>query len=49
LLGLNWLPESKDDTGDDEVNAPVVLNELVLKEDDLELPLLVATGGVVVE
>jgi hypothetical protein len=52
LLGLNWLPESKEDTGDDDVNAPLVLNEFVLNDDDLELPLLAllllltATGGV---
>jgi hypothetical protein len=46
---VNWLPESKDDTGDDEVNAPLVLNELVLKDEDLELLWLPVTGGVEVE
>jgi hypothetical protein len=28
------------------VNAPLVLNELVLKDEDLELLLLAITGGV---
>jgi len=47
---VNRPPESKDDTGDDEVNAPlVVLNEFVLKDEDLELLLLPVTGGVDVE
>jgi hypothetical protein len=32
VLGANWLPESNDETGEEDVNGPVVL-----KDEDLEL------------
>ena len=39
MLGANWLPQSWEDSGDEELNGPVVLNV------DLEFPLLFEGAG----